>query len=326
MTRRIIFVTGGAGFIGSNIVASLCEAGHDVVVCDWLGSDDKWRNLAGHDVVDIVPPERLFDWLPDGLEAVVHMGAISSTTERDADALYRNNVATSMRLWRHCAQRRLPLVYASSAATYGDGAAGFDDAGDRQSLLRLKPLNGYGWSKLVFDRQAARAVAAGEAPPRWAGLRFFNVYGPNEYHKGDMRSVVCKNFGTARDGGAMRLFRSHRPDVADGGQARDFIYVKDCVDVALWLLGHDGNGLFNVGTGQARTFLDLAHALFAAVGREPRIAFVDMPEAIRDRYQYHTEARMERLRQVGYDRPFTALEDGVADYATGYLASDDPYR
>src|SRR5690606_26507294 len=153
---------------------------------------DKWRNLAKHDVVDIVPPERLFEWLPDNLEAVVHMGAISATTERDADALYRNNVATSMRLWRHCAARRLPLVYASSAATYGDGSAGFDDAGDRQSLLRLKPLNGYGWSKLVFDRQAARAVAAREAPPRWAGLRFFNVYGPNEYHKGDMRSVVCK--------------------------------------------------------------------------------------------------------------------------------------
>jgi ADP-L-glycero-D-manno-heptose 6-epimerase len=322
----MILVTGGAGFIGSNIVASLCGAGQDVVVCDWLGTGDKWRNLAKHDIVDLVPPERLFDWLPDRLQAVVHMGAISSTTERDGDALWRNNVETSMRLWRHCAQHRLPLVYASSAATYGDGSVGFDDAGDRQSLLRLRPLNGYGWSKLVFDRQAARAVAAGEAPPRWAGLRFFNVYGPNEYHKDDMRSVVAKNVATARSGGAVTLFRSHRPDIADGEQARDFVYVKDCVEVVLWLLQHDGNGLFNVGTGQARTFLDLVTALFAALGREPNIRFVDMPEAIRERYQYHTQARMERLRAAGYDRPFTSLEDGVTDYVTGYLVNDDPYR
>ncbi|MEQ9643425.1 MAG: ADP-glyceromanno-heptose 6-epimerase [Alphaproteobacteria bacterium] len=322
----MILVTGGAGFIGSNIVAALCEAGEDVVVSDWLGRDDKWRNLAKHDIVDIIPPDRLADWLPAGPEAVVHMGAISSTTETDGDALYENNVATSMRLWRWCADTRTPLIYASSAATYGDGAAGFDDAGDRQSLMRLKPLNGYGWSKLTFDRQVAREVAAGTAPPTWAGLRFFNVYGPNEYHKDDMRSVVCKNHPVARDGEAVKLFRSHRPDYADGEQLRDFIYVRDCVAVVTWLLQGKASGLFNVGTGQARSFLDLVKALYASLDQQPLVEFIDMPEAIRERYQYFTEARIDRLRAAGYDAPFTSLEDGVADYVHSYLSSDDPYR
>jgi ADP-L-glycero-D-manno-heptose 6-epimerase len=325
----VILVTGGAGFIGSNIAAALCARGEEVAVCDRLGSDGRWQNIAKHDVVDIVAPERLPDWLAShsDVTAVVHMGAISATTEQDADLLYRNNVETSRLLWRHCARRGLPFVYASSAATYGDGGAGFDDGLDRQALLRLRPLNAYGWSKLAFDRHVARAVARGERPPQWAGLRFFNVYGPNEYHKGDMRSVVCKSFQVVRAGKPVRLFRSHRPDCADGEQARDFVYVADCVDVVLWLLANPAvSGLFNLGTGQARSFLALTHAVFVALGEAPRIEFIDMPEAIRGRYQYFTEAAMGRLRAAGYARPFTPLEDGVRDYVQGYLATDDPYR
>jgi ADP-L-glycero-D-manno-heptose 6-epimerase len=328
----LILVTGGAGFIGSNIVASLLETGSaPIAVSDWLGDGECWRNLANHLIDDVVAPDRLGDWLNgDGwrLTGVLHMGAISSTTVRDADAVLRQNFQTTKMLWRLCADRRLPFVYASSAATNGDGSAGFDDATDAAALARLKPLNLYGWSKHWFDRWAVDQVTRKlERPPFWAGLKFFNVYGPNEYHKGDMQSVVAKNHASVAGGGTVELFRSHRPDYDDGGQMRDFVYVKDCVDVALWLLRQQPeSGLYNVGTGQARSFRDLIGALAAACGQPARIAYVPMPEPLRPRYQYFTEAPMEKLRRAGYNAPFHSIEDGVRDYVQTYLAEPDPYR
>jgi len=325
-----ILVTGGAGFIGSNIAAHLAPTS-DVVVCDWFRKDERWRNLAKHDVCDLVPPEELDDFLEvrgDELDAVVHMGAISATTERDVDAIVRNNFALSRDLWRWCSEYACRFIYASSGATYGSGDAGFLDDQSSAALARLRPLNAYGWSKHLFDRHVARSLAAdGPQPPQWAGLKFFNVYGPNEYHKGDMASVISKIFPRARNGETVRLFRSHHPDYEDGGQLRDFIYVADCVGVVDWLLRNEQvNGLFNVGTGKARSFADLARAVFAALDREPAIEYVDTPLEIRDRYQYFTQAEMAKLRDAGYREEFTELEDGVSDYVRSYLATDDPYR
>jgi ADP-L-glycero-D-manno-heptose 6-epimerase len=324
-------VTGGAGFIGSHLVAELANRGHQVVVCDWLRSDERWRNLAKHEIVDLISPEALPQWLraqPGRLRAVLHKGAISATTETDVDMIVRNNVRATLDLLQWCRESSTPFVYASSAATYGDGDGGFDDEFSIEALARLRPLNAYGWSKHLVDRRIARLVADGEKlPPQWVGLKFFNVYGPNEYHKGTMRSVIARNFASVQSGEPMRLFRSYRPQYADGGQLRDFIYVRDCVDVILWLLDHAAiSGLFNVGTGQARSWLDLAHALLAACGRDRAVEFVEMPATLVKKYQYFTQARMERLRHAGYSRPFTSLEDGVGEYVKRYLATDDPYR
>ncbi|HEY9538952.1 MAG TPA: ADP-glyceromanno-heptose 6-epimerase [Kiloniellaceae bacterium] len=332
----MLLVTGGAGFIGSNLVAALCERGEAVVICDRLGQGDKWRNLAHHEVEDVIPPEELpqfLRWAEGRLTAVFHLGAISATTESDGDALLANNFRLSKIFWDHCTQEQIPLIYASSAATYGDGAAGFDDDADREHLARLRPLNGYGWSKNLFDRWVARRVAEKAAsdgagtPPQWAGLKFFNVYGPNEYHKGGQASVAWHLFGQLSQGEPAKLFQSHHPDYADGGQLRDFIWVGDCIDVMLWLLDHPRvSGLFNVGTGKARSFADLARAVFAAMERPENISYVPTPEAIRDKYQYFTEAKMARLRAAGYERPFTELEDGVARYVRDFLSQPDPYR
>lgn len=329
--RHLLVVTGGAGFIGSNLVAGLERAGaRKIVVCDRLGDDDKWRNIARRDIETILDPDELLPFLdlrgPE-IRAIFHMGAISSTTETDVDLILANNYHFTKAIWRRCAEHGIRLIYASSAATYGDGSAGFDDASDVASLAALRPLNPYGWSKHLFDRWVARELAARAAkPPQWAGLKFFNVYGPNEYHKGGQISVALKNFREAEAGGPAVLFRSHHPDYADGGQMRDFVWVGDCVDVMLWLLDRPRvSGLFNLGTGRARSFSDLAGAVFAALGRPPDIRYVDTPEAIRDRYQYFTEACMERLRKAGYKAPFTTLEDGVAAYVRGHLLSADPY-
>lgn len=326
----MILVTGGAGFIGSNIVAALCGRGERVAVCDRLGDGDKWRNLAKRPLEDLIAPEALGDWLAGcggRLTAVVHMGAISDTTERDADALAANNFGLSKRLWRWCADKAVPLIYASSAATYGDGAAGFDDDLSEAYLARLQPLNGYGWSKHLFDRWVAAQLDDGAArPPAWAGLKFFNVYGPNEYHKGGQASVAYHLFRQIEAGEPARLFQSHNPDYPDGGQLRDFVWVEDCVALVLWLLDRDGSGgLLNVGTGQARSFADLARALFDSLGEPQNIRYIPTPEAIRDRYQYFTEARMERLRAAGYERPFTGLEEGVGRYLRNHLMTADPY-
>ena len=325
-----VLVTGGAGFIGSNIVAHFAPLA-DVVVCDWLKKDERWRNLAKHDIADLVAPEDLSDFLAvrgDELDAIVHMGAISATTECDVDAIVRNNFALSRYLWRWCTEYACRFIYASSAATYGSGDAGFLDDQSPAELARLRPLNAYGWSKLLFDRHVARSLAGdGPHPPQWAGLKFFNVYGPNEYHKGEMASVISKIFPRVQQGETVRLFRSHHPDYEDGGQLRDFIYVADCVRAVEWLLQNEEvSGLFNLGTGKARSFTDLARAVFAALDREPAIEYIDTPLEIRDRYQYFTQAEMAKLKDAGYGEAFTELEDGVVDYVQNYLATDDPYR
>ena len=324
-------VTGGAGFIGSNIVAALAEAGEQVVVCDWLDAGDKWRNIAKHEIWEIVFPEDLAGWLTahgGNLAAVVHMGAISTTTETDGDLIVRTNLHLSQMVWDACTAHQVALIYASSAATYGDGSQGFADRVDRAYMASLRPLTPYAWSKHAFDRKVVRMVAGGAAaPPKWSGLKFFNVYGPNEYHKGAMRSVIAAYHPRLVAGEPLRLFRSDRPDYTDGGQLRDFVYVMDCVDVVLWMLRHDfPPGIYNVGTGQARTWLDLGRALFAAIGRPERIAFIDIPDTLRGRYQYVTQAEISKLAAAGYTRAFTSMEDGIADYVQSYLSTDDPYR
>ncbi|MBM3601520.1 MAG: ADP-glyceromanno-heptose 6-epimerase [Alphaproteobacteria bacterium] len=328
----MIVVTGGAGFIGSNLVAGLEARGvNELVVCDRLGQGDKWRNVAKREIADLVPPDRLLDYLDihaREIECVFHMGAVSATTERDVDLIMRENFTLSLALWHWCARHGVRLIYASSAATFGDGAQGFDDDGSIGALERLRPLNAYGWSKHVYDRRVARLVDQGDVvPPQWAGLKFFNVYGPNEYHKGTMKSVAAHIYPRAARGEPARLFKSHRPDYADGGQLRDFVWVDDCVDVMLWLYDNTHvNGLFNVGTGAARSFADLAAAVFVALGREPRIEFVDTPAEIRDKYQYFTQAEIGRLRAAGYGRQFMPLEAGVSTYVRDFLAAPDPYR
>ncbi|WP_332657715.1 ADP-glyceromanno-heptose 6-epimerase [Brevundimonas sp.] len=333
MIRRMIVVTGGAGFIGSNIVARLCAEGRrDVVVCDRLERSElgKWKNLAKHPIADFWEPEELFDQLErnaERIEAVVHMGAISSTTEPDADLILRTNFGLSRDLWAWCALRDARLIYASSAATYGDGGMGFDDQDDLRSLSALRPLNAYGYSKYLFDQYAARQAQSRTAPTQWAGLKFFNVYGPNEYHKGGMKSVVAQIWPEIQADQPVVLFRSHNPNYADGGQMRDFVFVDDVVDMVEWLLETpEVSGVFNAGSGQARSFLDLANATFAAAGKTPRIEYIDTPESIRDKYQYFTEARMERVREAGFSGQSTPLEEGVRRYVQDFLATADPYR
>lgn len=328
----MIVVTGGAGFIGSNLIAALNDRGYyDVVVVDRLGRGEKWRNLAKRELAGLIAPADLFPFLdahaPE-IDAIFHLGAVSSTTELDADLITDSNFGLSLKLWDWCAWRGTRLIYASSAATYGDGEAGFDDDGTLAALARLRPLNAYGWSKHLFDRRIARLVATGApTPPQWAGLKFFNVYGPNEYHKAGQQSVIAHLWPKVTAGEPARLFRSHRAGVADGAQARDFVWVGDCVSVLLWLYDDPSvSGLFNIGSGKARSFKDLATAVFAAAGRPVAIEYVDTPQALRDKYQYFTQARLERLRTAGYSAPFLELEDGVARYVRDFLMSDDPYR
>jgi ADP-L-glycero-D-manno-heptose 6-epimerase len=325
-------VTGGAGFIGSNIAAAIEARGlGKVVVCDHLGNEDKWRNIATLDLTNFIQPEELSDYLSDnesGIKGVVHMGAISSTTETDADLIFANNFTLSLNLWKWCASNSVPFIYASSAATYGDGSQGFVDDQARSALAKLRPLNPYGWSKHLFDRRIMQMIEDEEIlPPQWAGLKFFNVYGPNEYHKGSMQSVASKVFNDANAGKTATLFKSHHPDYEDGGQLRDFIWVDDCVNVVMWLLENPNvSGLFNCGTGEARSFHDLVKAVYLAMGKEADINFVPTPEEIRDKYQYFTQANMNKLSAAGYDKPFTSLEDGVGAYVRDFLANNDKYR
>ena len=326
----MLLITGGAGFIGSNLVADLNEAGRaDIVVNDVLGSDGKWRNLASRQLADFVPPGELLPWL-DGrkLDAVIHLGAISSTTATDGDAVIENNFRLSLRLLDWCTKTGTPFIYASSAATYGDGTHGYSDDGSLAALKKLKPMNLYGWSKHLFDLAIAeRLRRAQKLPPQWAGLKFFNVYGPNEYHKGEMMSLVAKRCADAKAGKTIQLFKSYRAGIADGEQRRDFIYVQDATAVICWLLQTPSvSGIFNVGTGKAHSFRDLMLAMFAALGREPAIEYVDMPVSIRDSYQYFTQAETENLRRAGYNVGFTPLAEAVKLYIKSHLDADDRYR
>jgi ADP-L-glycero-D-manno-heptose 6-epimerase len=327
----MILVTGGAGFIGSNLVARLVEEGRRVAISDTLGSGDKWRNLARHPIDELVAPGALTDLLERRgreIELVYHLGAITSTTETDADLLTETNLRLPQRVWRWCAAEEIPLVYASSAATYGDGSGGFADDDSPEALARLRPLNAYAWSKHAFDRWAAREVAEDRpTPPSWFGLKLFNVYGPNEYHKGEMRSVVAKAFPRAACGEPVTLFRSHHPDYSDGGQKRDFVYVPDCVELMVWVARQrPASGIYNVGTGRAQTWIEVMGALYRALGRELRVEWVDTPTEIRDRYQYFTEADLSKLYAAGWDREFSPVDVGVRDYVERYLTAEDPYR
>ena len=326
----MLLVTGGAGFIGSNIVAALNDAGRAVVVvCDVLGSDGKWRNLAKRQLADIVPPAELSDWLKGRrLDAVLHLGAISETTATDGDLVIESNFRLSMRLLDWCTASSTPFIYASSAATYGDGAQGFSDDPSLAALKTLRPMNLYGWSKHLFDMAVAARIERGDKlPPQCAGLKFFNVFGPNEYHKGTMMSVLARRFDDIKSGRVVQLFKSHRDGIADGDQRRDFIYVDDVVRVVMWLLATPSvSGLFNVGTGKARSFKDLMLSAYAALGTGANIQYIDMPEQIRGSYQYFTESEVDRLHGAGYNGGFTPLEDAVGLYVKGYLDRADRYR
>ena len=319
-------VTGGAGMIGSAMIWKLNSLGIDsILVVDHLASSEKWKNLVNRNFEEYMSREEFLarvqsDELPGGVKAIFHLGACSATTERDVDYLFRNNLEYSKTLATYALKKGIRFVGASSAATYGGGAQGFSDAED--DLVALKPLNAYGYSKHLFDLWARRTGNLAHL----ASLKFFNVYGPNEYHKGDMRSVVVKAFAQICETGRMKLFASDRADYANGGQMRDFVYVKDCVEIMWWLAEHPkANGVFNLGTGKARTWNDLAKAIFTAMGRETAIDYVALPEHLRGKYQYFTAAAMDKLASLGCPLPRHSLEDGIVDYVQQYLLKDDMY-
>src|SRR5574338_810167 len=316
----MIVVTGGAGFIGSAIVWKLNQMGKtNIIIVDELGKDEKWKNMVGLKYDDFVNKlefieQILDDAIPYNLDAIIHMGANSSTTERDADHLMDNNYNYTKELAKYCVEKNIRFIYASSAATYGDGSLGFDD--DESKIETLRPLNMYGYSKQLFDLWAKRNSIL----DRIVGIKYFNVYGPNEYHKGDMRSVVHKAFEQVRDTGKVRLFKSLNPAYKDGEQMRDFVYIKDAVDMTLYFLENpDRNGIFNVGAGKARTWNDLVVSLFDAVGKPVNIEYFDLPSHLAEKYQYFTEANLSKIRTAGYKKSTTELEAGVNDYVKNYL-------
>jgi len=321
----MIVLTGTAGFIGSIMLQKLnLEGIRNVVIVDDFTKRAKENNVMGKNYTLKVQRDDFFLWFDeyaDEVELVIHLGARTDTTESDVNVFNILNLEYSKQIWMRCANHNIPLIYASSAATYGGGEFGYDD--NHEIVEKLKPLNAYGNSKNDFDKWALKQE---KQPPFWAGLKFFNVYGPNEYHKGRMASVIFHAFHQIGETGRVRLFRSHRPDFEDGKQLRDFVYVKDLADVIWFLMYHrPASGLYNLGTGKARTFLDLAKATFAAMDREPVIEFIDTPEDIRDKYQYFTEANMKKLRDAGYEKSFTSLEAGVDDYVRGYLSTGKYY-
>jgi ADP-L-glycero-D-manno-heptose 6-epimerase len=342
--NKYIIVTGAAGFIGSCMVAYLNEKGYDnLILVDDFGVEEKRKNWESKQYAYIVERYNLFEWLKDNdviIDCFIHLGARTDTTEFDYFIHEELNVQYSKDAWYYCVLKNTPLIYASSAATYGAGELGYDD--NHEVIEKLKPLNPYGISKNEFDKWAIRQA---EQPPYWTGLKFFNVYGPNEYHKGRMASVIWHSFNQIKKDGIVKLFKSHRPDFEDGKQLRDFIYVKDVVKVIWWMMGGmvnahlpefrqkdsvglafrqgewsmQKNGIYNLGTGKARTFEDLVKATFAGLDLKPDIRFIDMPEDIRDKYQYFTEANMQKLNAAGYDEKFYSLEEGVTDYVRNYL-------
>ncbi len=312
--KKPIVVTGAAGFIGRNVVAELNARGHDdLILVDHLGTDEKWKNLIGLQYEDLLSPAQYLEKLP-AASGIIHLGACSATTEKNADYLLENNYRYTRTLAEHCVTNKTRFIYASSAATYGDGSQGYSDADDVTPTLM--PLNMYGYSKHMFDLWAMRRGLLKQI----VGLKYFNVFGPYEDHKAEMRSVVQRSYHQIKDVGEVKLFRSYRKDYADGEQKRDFIYVRDVVNITLWFLDNTKAGLFNCGTGQARTWKDLAKAAFAAMGKKPKIQFIDMPPGLAEKYQYFTQAEMNKLRSAGYAKPFTSLEDGVKDYVQTYLS------
>jgi ADP-L-glycero-D-manno-heptose 6-epimerase len=319
----MIVVTGGAGFIGSALVFKLNQMGEEeITIVDELRTGEKWKNLNGLNYIDFLHKDEFIeliinDAVPFEIETMFHMGACSSTTELDADYLIQNNYHYTQDLAKYCLMHQSRFIYASSAATYGDGSNGYDD--DQSKLRTLRPLNMYGYSKHISDLWLHKMGMIEEV----VGLKFFNVYGPNEFHKQDMRSVVHKSFEQIRDTGKVKLFKSYEEDYKDGEQVRDFIYVKDAVEMMIYFYeNRDKNGLFNVGTGNSRTWIDLVTAVFSAMDKEVKIEFIDMPEEIRGKYQYHTEANIDKLRSTGYDKDIMSLEDGVSDYVKNYLLKD----
>ena len=327
----MIVLTGGSGFIGSNVLAALnARGGEEVVVCDHFGSGTKWRNVAKHEMAGVIKPGKLFEFLFQNqgkVTAIIHLGAKSSTTESDADDLIQTNFALSVDLWNWCATHKIRFFYASSATTYGDGSKGFKDHFHPDSIAAFVPLNPHAWSKHAFDRWVVRRVAAQKpCPPQWAGLRFFSVFGPNEYHKGDQTSVAYKLYQQIKAGSIAKLFKSDTPGIDNGGQKRDFTYVDDVVSVILWLYDHpEISGLFNVGTGKACSFNELAAATFDALGLPHDIRYIELPDGLKGRYQNFTEADIQKLREKGYDKPFLSVEDAVKKYVS-LLESGDGYR
>lgn len=314
----MIIVTGGAGFIGSCIVRTLNDMGiDDIVIVDNIVKTDKWMNMRNKNYLEYINRDEFLVRLPEfagKVSHVIHMGACSATTERDFDFLYKNNFEYTKTLWKFCTENQISFIYASSAATYGDGSLGFDDQKD---IKTLRPLNGYGYSKQLFDLWAEKQVLT---PKQHVGFKFFNVYGPNEYFKGSMASVIYHTFNKVTETGEMGLFKSYKEGVADGKQLRDFVYVKDICKVVKFMMEHEEiSGLFNLGTGTARSFYDLAVATFKAMGLEAKINFVDMPEHLRKKYQYYTQAEMTKLRNAGYKDEFYTLEEGARDYVQNYL-------
>lgn len=319
----MIVVTGGAGFIGSAIVWKLNRLNKNkIIIVDELGKEDKWKNLVGLSYQDFVHKHEFIDQViddvvPYNIEAIIHMGANSSTTEKDADYLMSNNYHYTVELAKYCLEKNIRFIYASSAATYGDGLLGFED--DESKLETLRPLNMYGYSKQLFDLWAKK----NDVLDRIVGIKYFNVYGPNEYHKGDMRSVIHKAFEQVRDLGKVRLFKSLNPKYRDGEQMRDFVYIKDAVDMTLHFLDHpDKNGIFNVGAGKARTWNDLVKALFNSAGKPVNIEYIDLPDYLASKYQYFTEANLSKIISAGYNKPTISLEEGVTDYVKTYLLKD----
>lgn len=325
MANKKILLTGAAGFIGSCLLGRLNEAGYtDIIIADDFSREDRRPNYESKSFTGKIEREDLFSWLAAKqpvIDFVFHLGARTDTTEFDYSILERLNLEYTKKIWNYCTENNIPLVYASSAATYGSGENGYSDA--HEVVEKLSPLNPYGVSKSEFDKWALQQTTT---PPFWAGLKFFNVYGPNEYHKRRMASVIFHSFNQLRETGKVRLFRSHKEGFRDGGQLRDFIYVKDVVKVCVWMMEHPpASGLYNLGTGRARTFEDLARCTFAGMGKEPVIEYIDMPEDIRDKYQYFTEADMHKLRAAGYSAGFYSLEDGVKDYVRDYLQTGRYY-
>ena len=317
----MIVVTGGAGFIGSCMVRTLNDAGiKDIIIVDDIACTDKWMNMRNKQYITYYHKSEFLAKLPEleGITAIVHMGAQSSTTEKDFDYLWKNNFEYTKALWNYCAEKQIQFIYASSAATYGDGEQGFDD---RMDIDKLLPLNGYGYSKQLFDQWVKHQATT--APKQHVGLKFFNVYGPNEYFKGSMASMIFHGFNQIMETGKVKLFKSCNPNYEDGGQLRDFVYIKDICSVMLWLLQNPQvSGLFNVGTGRAQSFKELAEATFHALGMEPNIEYIEMPMHLRKKYQYYTKAEMSKLREAGYDKPFMNLEEGARDYVCNHLAKD----